>query len=98
MALSSQFFGLATRAQTFSGALVGPIDAQHAVMAGASVTLYSVDRGFERQTKTNREGEYAIELVPPGKFTLRAEAAGFAFLETVGGGDLRWPYFQDTSG
>jgi hypothetical protein len=51
VALSSQFFGLATRAQTFSGALVGPIDAQHAVMAGASVTLYSVDRGFERQTK-----------------------------------------------
>ena len=72
--------------RNFSGAHVGLIDAQHAVMAGASVTLYGVDRGFERQTKTNREGEYAIELVPPGKFTLRAEAAGFAFLEMVCGG------------
>src|SRR5690349_20994640 len=73
------FVAFATHAQTFSGAVVGRvIDAQHAVMAGASVTLNSVDRGFERQTTTNREGKYAFELVPPGKFKLRAEASGFA--------------------
>ena len=73
------FSALATYSQTFTGAVIGHVmDPQHAVMAGATVTLHSVDRGFERQTKTNREGEYAFELVPPGQFTLRADAAGFA--------------------
>jgi hypothetical protein len=73
------FVSFAAHAQTFSGAVVGRIiDAQHAVMGGAHVTLHSLDRGFERQTTTNREGEYVFELVPPGNFTLRAEASGFA--------------------
>ena len=66
-------------AQTFTGSVVGHVfDPQRAVIAGTHVTLHSVDRGFDRQTTTNRVGDYAFELVPPGRFTIRAEANGFA--------------------
>ena len=67
------------RAQTFTGAVIGRIfDPQRAVIGNASVTLRSVDRGFEWHTKTNTEGEYIFQLVPPGKFTVEAQASGFA--------------------
>jgi Carboxypeptidase regulatory-like domain/TonB-dependent Receptor Plug Domain len=70
---------LPAHTQTFSGSVVGRIiDAQDAVMSGARVTLHSVDRGFERQTTTDREGQYAFELVQPGRYTVRVEAEGFA--------------------
>jgi Carboxypeptidase regulatory-like domain/TonB dependent receptor/TonB-dependent Receptor Plug Domain len=72
-------FGLLAQAQTFTGAVSGRVvDSQQAAIANASVTLRSVEKGFERRTATNPQGEYAFELVPPGKFTLRAEASGFA--------------------
>jgi len=68
----------AARAQTFTGAVVGHVmDAQQAAIPSASVTLRSVERGFERHTTTNGQGEYAFELVPPGQFIVRAEASGF---------------------
>jgi Carboxypeptidase regulatory-like domain len=65
--------------QTFTGSVVGRVlDPQHAVIAGAAVTLHSLDRSFERGTTTDPKGEYCFPLVPPGTFTLRAEADGFA--------------------
>src|SRR5207247_2806502 len=68
-----------TQAQTSTGAVVGRVvDPQRAVIGNADVTLRSVDRGFERHTTTNTEGEYVFELVPPGKFTVQAQASGFA--------------------
>ena len=71
--------GLLTQAQTFTGAVSGRVvDSQQARIPEASVTLRSVERGFERRTTTNPQGEYAFELVSPGKFTVRAEASGFA--------------------
>ena len=51
---------------------------RRAVIGKAAVILRSVDRGFERRTTTESEGEYVFQLVPPGKFTVRAEASGFA--------------------
>jgi hypothetical protein len=66
-------------AQTFTGSVVGHvIDLQQAAIPNASVTLRSVERGFERHATTNPQGEYDFALVPPGKFTIRAEATGFA--------------------
>src|SRR5438132_14051969 len=67
------------RAQTFTGSIVGRVfDPQRAVVGNANVTLRSVDRGFERHTTTSSEGEYVFQLVPPGKFTVQAQASGFA--------------------
>jgi len=66
-------------AQTFTGAVVGHVvDSQQAPIAGATITLRSVERGFERHTMTNSQGEYAFALVPPGKFTLHVEVSGSA--------------------
>jgi len=65
--------------QTFSGTIVGRIlDSQHAVVADASVVLRSTEMAFERHTVSNSEGEYTFELVPPGRFQLVVEHAGFA--------------------
>lgn len=70
---------LTASAQTFTGAVIGRVvDVQQAAIPNASLTLKSVERGFERQATTNPQGEYAFELVPPGKFTVRADASGFA--------------------
>src|SRR6516164_5563530 len=66
-------------AQTFTGAVVGRVvDSQQAVIVSAAVTLRSMEQGFERHTTTSPQGTYSFELVPPGKFTIRAEASGFA--------------------
>jgi hypothetical protein len=70
---------LPTDAQTFAGAVVGRVvDAQHAVIANAHLVLGNSDQGYERSTTTNSQGEYSFQLVPPGEFTLRGEATGFA--------------------
>jgi hypothetical protein len=67
------------RGQTFTGAVVGRVfDSQQAVMVNTAVTLRSVERAFEWHTTTNMEGEYVFQLVPPGKFTVQAQAGGFA--------------------
>jgi hypothetical protein len=69
----------AAHAQTFTGSVVGHVmDFQQAAIPNASITLRSVERGFERYSTTNAQGEYSFMLVPPGKFTLRAEVSGFA--------------------
>ena len=70
---------LAARAQTFTGAVVGRVvDPQQVSISNASITLRSVEREFERHAMTNPQGEYAFELVPPGRFTVLATASGFA--------------------
>ena len=72
-------FDLWTQAQTFTGAVSGRIvDSQQAAIPSAAVTLRNLETGLVRRTATNPQGEYAFELVSPGKFTLRAEASGFA--------------------
>src|SRR5262249_1264211 len=43
----------------------------------ATVTGRDEARAFERRTKTDAEGNYQIVLLPPGRYTLTVEAAGF---------------------
>src|SRR5579862_1484376 len=70
---------VASHAQTFTGVVAGRVtDAQHAMISSARLTLSHSARGYERITTTNSQGEYSFQLVPPGEFTLRAEAIGFA--------------------
>ena len=65
--------------QTFTGTVVGRVfDPQQAVVPAATVILGSSDRSFEWHTTTNREGEYFFQLVPPRKFSVQAQASGFA--------------------
>src|SRR5271170_4904197 len=65
-------------AQTFTGSVTGRIlDAHQVVIPNSQITLKSRDQGFERHTVTNLRGEYAFQLVPPGRFTITAETIGF---------------------
>jgi Carboxypeptidase regulatory-like domain len=69
----------ASPAQTFTGAVVGRVfDSQQAVIVKAAVILRNIDRGFQWHTTTETKGEYFFPLVPPGKFTVQAQASGFA--------------------
>jgi len=73
-------------AQTLErGALHGTVyDASHAVIGTAKLTLTNPSTGFRREMNTTGDGGYDFEAVPPGEYTLVAEASGFA-LTTVKG-------------
>src|SRR5262249_3125661 len=53
-------------------------DPQQAAVPNATVILRNVATGAERPATTGSEGECVFALVPPGKYTVRAEASGFA--------------------
>ena len=67
----------AVSAQTFTGTITGRVvDSQQSAVTDASIVLGSVEQDLERCTSSNTNGEYAFELVPPGRFSVRAESSG----------------------
>jgi hypothetical protein len=52
-------------------------DQQGGAIAGATVTVKSVDRGFTRSAKSNSDGVYQIPALQPGPYEVRIEASGF---------------------
>jgi hypothetical protein len=52
-------------------------DSSGAVVANVKVTLRNEATGLERQLTTNQDGYYVSASLPPGFYTLTAEAAGF---------------------
>jgi len=70
-------------AQSDLGRISGFIkDPSGATIANAKVTVQNKS-GVERQTATNDSGYYVITNVPPGLYTMVAEAAGFQKFETT---------------
>lgn len=64
--------------QEFRGSLGGRIiDPQQAVIPGAKVTAVNRDTGAKFPTTSNRDGSYSLPFLPPGPYTLTAEAEGF---------------------
>lgn len=53
------------------------LDANGALLAGASVTAYNAKSGDVRTTTTNAEGVYRIDALPPGTYTVTFSAEGF---------------------
>src|SRR5947209_8229359 len=71
-------------AQSDLGKISGFIkDPSGATIANAKVTVRN-NTGIERQTTTNDSGYYVVTNVPPGFYTMVAEAAGFQRFETIG--------------
>jgi hypothetical protein len=71
--------GLTARSQTTSGSLSGTVlDAQKAVVPGASVTVKNTATGSLRQVKTNGAGAYTVPALPAADYQVEAEAPGFA--------------------
>src|SRR5262249_17466677 len=52
-------------------------DQNKAVVAGATVTAKSNERGTTRTVKTGGDGVYVIPALQPGSYELRIEASGF---------------------
>src|SRR5437868_13128515 len=57
---------------------VSVTDPKGAVVGNATVTVRNQAQAFERSATKNINGEYQFLLLPPGKYTVNVEAAGFA--------------------
>src|SRR5207302_295149 len=70
-------------AQSDLGKISGFIkDPSGATIANAKVTIRN-NTGIERQTTTNDSGYYVVTNVPPGLYTMIAEATGFQKYEST---------------
>ena len=66
------------QAQQTTGSIIGTVkDQQGAVINTATVKATNVDTGFSRSAPANGYGEYRIDYLPVGKYTIEATAAGF---------------------
>jgi hypothetical protein len=71
------------QSQATSGNIEGRvIDPQDAAIPGATVSAINQQTGLEKSATTNGEGQYNIILLPPGTYTVRANANGFGQAES----------------
>src|ERR1700686_2299501 len=64
--------------QQITGSIVGTVnDTQGAVMKSATVKATNTDTGYTRSASTNGEGEFRIDYLPVGNYTVEASAGGF---------------------
>jgi len=67
------------QAQSTFGSIRGTVqDASGAVIAGAVVTVHSLDENFERQVMTDGSGDFVVENLKPGRYKLTAHHDGLA--------------------
>jgi len=67
-----------SNAQQTTGSIVGTVkDQTGAVVNVGTVKATNVDTGFSRSAPTNGYGEYRIDYLPVGKYTVEMEAPGF---------------------
>jgi hypothetical protein len=65
-----------------TGALTGTVtDPSGGVIAGATVTITSVDTGQTRTTTSDANGSYKFSLLTPGTYSVKFTAAGFKTAE-----------------
>ena len=65
-------------AQTTSTSILGTVtDPSGAAVAGADVTIASVDRGLARHVSTSDAGFYSAPALDPGEYNITVEKAGF---------------------
>src|SRR3954447_7172823 len=65
-------------AQEFRGTLSGRvIDPQQAAVPQAKILAQENETGAKFQTVSNADGSYVLPFLPPGPYTITAEAAGF---------------------
>jgi hypothetical protein len=75
----SLFCSFGSLSQTAVTSLHGTVvDPGGAATPQADITLTNRDSGFSQTRKSNGEGEYNFQQIPPGKYTVTITAAGFA--------------------
>jgi len=71
--------------QTATSSLHGTIsDPKGAVVSGATVTITNPATGFRRSTKSDSQGSYQFIEMPPAKYDLLVESAGFGPMKQNG--------------
>src|SRR5436190_17773996 len=69
----------AAHGQSATATLSGTVeDTNGAVVPGAAITAVNNGTQLTRKTTTNEQGHFTIPLLPPGSYTLKAQAQGFA--------------------
>jgi hypothetical protein len=69
---------LSAYAQGATGQLSGTVaDAQGGRVPNASIKVTNRDTAFERQVVTDEDGNFAVQLLPPGKYRAEISAQGF---------------------
>jgi Carboxypeptidase regulatory-like domain len=70
---------LSMQAQSTFGSIRGVVqDASGAAIPDAQVTLHSVDENTDHAVKTDAAGNYTLENIKAGKYSIRAQRGGFA--------------------
>ena len=66
------------KAQVTTGTFLGTVyDSTKAAVPGASITVTNLQTGVARSALSTSTGEYVINLLPVGNYSLRVEHAGF---------------------
>ena len=66
-------------AQAVTGSITGEVtDPSGAVVSGARITAHAVATGVDTSTTTNPAGQYRIDFLPIGRYTVTVHASGFA--------------------
>ncbi|MGD1063317.1 MAG: carboxypeptidase-like regulatory domain-containing protein, partial [Terracidiphilus sp.] len=69
---------IAAFGQQITGSILGTVkDPQGAAVTTATVTATNVDTGFSRSAPANGYGEYRIDYLPVGRYTVEAKAPSF---------------------
>src|ERR1043165_55010 len=70
------------QSQATTGNIEGRVvDPKEAAVPGATVTATNQQTGLEKTATTTDEGTFTIAFLPPGPYTVRANASGFAQAE-----------------
>jgi hypothetical protein len=54
------------------------LDPNGAVVAGATITVTSPEKGISKTAKSGTDGTYQVPLLPPGSYDLQVDATGFS--------------------
>src|SRR3989475_914886 len=80
--LASFCLAVPASAQIANAVVTGIVtDAQSGVLPGATITVINAESGVVRTIVTETDGRYRLGGVPPGRYNLTAELAGFANVE-----------------
>src|SRR5215470_7983653 len=78
LALLSALFSACAWSQTQLSTVFGTVtDSTGAVIPGAQVTILNQSTGLKRSIPTDTNGQYRLEGLPPGTYTIRAEKEKF---------------------
>ena len=76
--LTTIAFATRTFGQATEGSILGTVtDASDAAVAGATVTVASVQTNIARTSVTNDVGEFVVTNLPLGSYVVSAELSGF---------------------